>query len=404
MKRHVAILILLFVVANTTNSYSISPIEKATKDYTLTLEAIRSIRVMVENFGDDGLKKKYADIRIEFQDASENYYGQNFSESASKFKKVKMELIAFLGVIDDLYLKRTKEILDSTSKDTFDSLIEYSKTSGLAAYFTRPYDPLKDVKPYDTDKYHLFHDRERISAYLREGYKKYHEAKNIYEDPEIALLRKKTTMTVKNMNYIIARYSDVIFLCRQAKECGIEIHRVKNTNELGKSMVKYNVSHGSIIPIFDDRIPEKYKVDANDNMRFIHAVELKKLSKKQGGTSRDSRCNGAKKAGASSPAFLLILFTVILFFFFFRFCFCCLRFFLFFFLFFFFFHFLFFHFFLFFFFFNLFFRLFHNNSLFNKFYNRHLGSISRPFAEKEYSGISTLSCPYSAARYLQRAS
>ena len=95
-------------------------------------------------------------------------------------------------------------------------------------------------------------------------------------------MRIITILTVKNVNYIINRYMDVIFLCRQAKECGIEIHRVKNINELGKSMVKYNVTHGSIIPIFDDRIPEKYKVDANDNMRFIHSVEMKKLGKKQG--------------------------------------------------------------------------------------------------------------------------
>ncbi len=283
MKKHVAALILLFMVIGTSNSYSISPIEKSSKDYALTLETLRNIRIMVENFGDDELKNKYAVIRLQFQDASESFFGQDFTSSASKYKKVKLEMISILGLIDDLYLKRTKEILDSTSKDTFDSLIEYSKHSGLAAYFARPYDPLKDVKPYDSDKYHLFHDRERISSYLREGYKKYQTAKNIYEDPEITLLRKKTTLTVKNINYIIARYSDVIILCRQAKECGIEIHRVKNINELGKSMLKYNVSHGSIIPIFDDRIPEKFKVDANDNMRYIHAVEQKKLQKKRQG-------------------------------------------------------------------------------------------------------------------------
>jgi len=282
MKKHVAALILLIMVTAASDSFSISPIEKSTKDYALTLDALRSIRIMVENFGDNDLKKKYADLRLQFQDASESYYGQDFTSSASKYKKVKMEMISLLGLIDDLYLKRTKEILDSTSKDTFDSLIEYSKDSGLAAYFARPYDPIKDVKPYDSDKYHLFHDRERISSYLREGYKKYEAAKSIYEDPEIALLRKKTTLTVKNTNYLISRYLDVIFLCRQAKECGIEIHRVKNINELGKSMVKYNVTHGSIIPVFDDRIPDKYKVDANDNMRFIHSVEMKKLGKKQG--------------------------------------------------------------------------------------------------------------------------
>ena len=60
-----------------------------------------------------------------------------------------------------------------------------------------------------SDKYHLFHDREKIESYLREGYKKYHTAKNIFDDPEIAILRKKTTLTMKNINYIISSYSDV---------------------------------------------------------------------------------------------------------------------------------------------------------------------------------------------------
>ncbi|MBN1495255.1 MAG: hypothetical protein JXA07_00705 [Spirochaetes bacterium] len=264
--------------------HAISPTVKAYQDYGLTMKKLREIRIMVENFGDDALKQKFAELKKQFQDAGENYYGQNFIDSASKFKKLKMELISMLATIDDIYLKRTKEILDSTSKESFDTLIEYSKTSGLASYFRRPYDPLKDIKPYDTDKYHLFHDREKIESYLREGYKKYHTATKIYEDPEIAIMRDKKTLTRQNINFIIHNFTRVITLCREAKEAGIEIHRVRNINKLGESMIKYNVSHGNIIPIYDDRIPEQFKVDANDNMMLIHSVEMRKLGKKRAGT------------------------------------------------------------------------------------------------------------------------
>ena len=38
-------------------------------------------------------------------------------------------------------------------------------------------------------------------------------------------------------------------------------------------------SHGTIIPIYDDRIPEEYKVDANDNMKLIHGTENAKVEK-----------------------------------------------------------------------------------------------------------------------------
>jgi hypothetical protein len=284
IKTYISAIALLGMIFSAADSYSISPATKSTKDYGLTLSTLRHLNIMVENFGDEQMKKKYTDVKTQFQDAGENFYGQDFTSSSLKFKKVKMELISLLETIDDLYLKRTKEILDSTSKESFDSLIEYSKQSGLGRYFLKPYDPLKDIKPYEPEKFHLFRDREKIEAYLREGYKKYNRAKNIFEDPEIALLRKKTTLTDKNIHYIISSYMDVVFICRQAKEEGIEIHRVSKINELGKSMLKYNIPHSSFTPIFDDRIPEKYKVDANDNLRLIHTLEMKKLQKNQGGT------------------------------------------------------------------------------------------------------------------------
>jgi hypothetical protein len=272
MKTFVTAIALLGLILFAVDSLPISPTVKSTQDYGLTLSTLRHVNIMVENFGDEQMKKKYSEVKELFKDAGENFYGQDFIASALKFRKVKMELIAMLETIDDLYLKRTKEILDSTSKESFDSLIEYSKESGLGRYFVKPYDPLRDIKPYEPNKYHLFHDREKIEAYLREGYKRYYRAKKIFEDPEIALLRQKTNLTEKNIRYIISSYMDVISICREAKEEGIEIHRVSKINELGKSMLKYNISHGSITPIFDDRIPEKYKVDANDNMKLIHAV------------------------------------------------------------------------------------------------------------------------------------
>jgi hypothetical protein len=286
MKRTIilGIFILLAALLTGTTAFAISPAVKSSQDFIFTLDTLRSVRIMIENFGDDELKKKYSDITALFQEAGENYYGQNFTDSTLKFGKVKMDLILLLESIGNMYLKRTKEILDSTSKDSFNILIEYSKRSGLGEYFRKPYDPLRDIKPYDPEKYHLFHDRQRIEAYLRQGYKKYHQAKKVMEDPEIAMLRKRKNLTPNNINFIISRFSSVVMLCREAKQNGIEIHRTKNINELGKSLVKYNIHHGSIIPVYDDRIPEEYKVDANDNLGLIHSVELKKLGKVPGGT------------------------------------------------------------------------------------------------------------------------
>ncbi len=273
------------LILTASDVFPISSAVKSTQDYAFTLDTIRQMRIMVENFGDDQnkLTEKFNSIRSQFRIAGENYYGQDFQASTLKFAQVKMELISILEMIDTLYLARTKKILDSTAEQSFDILIEYTRQSGLAQYFSRPYDPMRDVKPYKPEDYHLYHDRQKIENYLRQGYKKYHRAKNIFEDPDIAMLRKRDNLTIKNINHIIQSFTDVVILCREAKQNGIEIHKVLKTHELGKSLLKYNTSHGTIVPIFDDRIPDEYKVDANDNIKLIHSKELQKLKKYTGG-------------------------------------------------------------------------------------------------------------------------
>jgi hypothetical protein len=280
MKRQFTSIITIAMIAYAAQSFAISSAVQSNQDYIFTLGTVRHIQIMIENFGDDELRKKYTDIKSSFREAGEAFYAQDFQGSGLKFKKVKTELISLLEILDDLYLKRTKEILDTTSKEAFNILIEYSKESGLASYLKKPFDPLTDKKLIEPDKYHLFRDREKIAAHLREGYKKYDRAKIISEDQDLLYLKKKRNLNVKDMNQIISSYTELIFLCREAKQNGIEIYRLLNVNEVGRSMIKYNITHGSLVPIYDDRIPEKYKVDANDNIKLIHSIEQKKISRK----------------------------------------------------------------------------------------------------------------------------
>src|SRR4030042_2814466 len=267
------------IMGATIQSFSLSTMVKTRKDYNFTLDMLRNMNIMIENFGDEDLRQKYDYTKNLFQEAGENYYGQNFTVSYEKFRKLKSELIIILEKIAQLYLNRTKDILDSTSKESFNILIEYSKKSGLAKYFYRAYDTLRDLKHYKEENYHYFHDREKIESYLYEGYKKYHKALNDFNDPEIEVTKKRKNLPSESLNFIIDRYYNVIQLCRESKQYGIEIIKIKNINELGKSLMKYNIKGGYLDPIFDDRIPEQYKPDANDNVRLIHSVEQKKLGK-----------------------------------------------------------------------------------------------------------------------------
>ena len=242
-----SLITLSIIMITSIQSFSLSTMVKTQNDYNYTLDMLRNMHIMIENFGDEDMRQKYDYIKNLFQEAGENYYGQNFVISYEKFRKLKSELIIILEKIAQLYLNRTKEILDSTSKNSFNILIEYSKKSGLAKFFTRSYDPLKDIKPYKEENYHFFHDRERIETYLNEGYKKYHKAVRDFNDPEIEVTKKRKNLPSESLNFLIDRYYNVIQLCRESKQYGIEIHKLTNTNELGKSIIKYNIKGGILI-------------------------------------------------------------------------------------------------------------------------------------------------------------
>ncbi|MDY6935525.1 MAG: hypothetical protein SVZ03_15030 [Spirochaetota bacterium] len=268
------------IISTNTDIYSISASLKSQQNYSILLNHLRTMRIVVENFGNDEQKKGYEEIKKLFQDATEEYYGQNFDLATKKFYNVYEELCNIMKKFASIYLKRAEEILDSTAKESFDILIKYGTNSGFANYFKRPYDPIEGIKAYEEKEYHLFHDRETIERYLNNGYKKLGKAKKNYYDPNIELLNKKKKKTTQNLNYIIDRYANTITFCKLTKLYGIEIYKIINMNQIGEIILKYDLRTKHIDPIFDDRIPQEYKRDANDNLNLIHSVEKKRLLKK----------------------------------------------------------------------------------------------------------------------------
>jgi len=101
------------------NAMALSTAVKAGNDYNYTLDKLRAMHVMIENFGDEDLRNKYSYIKSLFQESGENLYGQNYSYSYEKFRKLKSELIIMLEKMAQNYLDRTKLILDSTAKKLF---------------------------------------------------------------------------------------------------------------------------------------------------------------------------------------------------------------------------------------------------------------------------------------------
>jgi hypothetical protein len=264
---------------------AISVSVRSSKDYYFTTKILREMKPMITNFRTDENQKAMDSLMKNFEEATLEHYGTNYDTSAMKYYNLKLEIIKVLESVCNLYLDRTKEILTATALDNnvIEIFITYDKNSGYASYFNKPFDPLKDVKPYDekftAKDYHFFFDSQKVESYLKNGHFNYSEAKRFFNDPEVAFIKSRKKIKPDQLNYIIERYINTIQACRTAKQLALEIYKVKNEFNTGAIQNKYDLRKDQITPIFDDRIPEKFKVDAIDNIKMLYPVELERRKK-----------------------------------------------------------------------------------------------------------------------------
>ncbi len=286
MKRIISfILMLLFTVTTKGNLYSISVAELSSKNYRFTTETIRDMKTMIRNFKNADYEKKYDEILKKFEDACHIHYSRDYDSSTAKFYNIKIDLMNLLEEVANNYISRTTELLKTSSIEnkSLDVFINFGKNNSYNLYFKKPFNPLKDVKPYTKDfqakDFHYFKDAETIERYLKNGYYHLSMAKAQMNDSVIPYLKNKKRIKTFGINYIIDKYLNAIKLCRIAKESGIEIYRISNYHNTGLILEKYNITVSQITPIFDDRIPEKYKVDAIDNRKLLMEIEEERRKK-----------------------------------------------------------------------------------------------------------------------------
>ncbi len=280
---------ILLLTALGDSAFSLSVTAKSEKDYYFLMHHLRDLQIIIGNFADDTQKKKYESISDEFRTASMDYYAHNFvffdknsKRHRMKFYLVKIKLSELLDEMAKSYIDRSSELLRTTSKDSFNILIKFNK-GGYAKYFTRPIDPvstIKEEKIYKAEEYHLYSSMKTIEEYLKKGYKALDDAKKIYNHPDMEIVKAKTEKNNYDVNYMVTSFINIITMCRQAKQYGIEIYRLIRRNNIyavEKQYEKYNIPLTTPEPIFDVRIPEDYKIDANDNIKLLHSHELKRL-------------------------------------------------------------------------------------------------------------------------------
>lgn len=279
----------ILIVAFASDAFSLSTIEKAKMNYASTLVMMTDIRVSVENFAEDAGKSTFQKIRDLFFSAREDYFGRNYVTAFEKYTAMKVELLPFMEELCQGYLTRTKEILDAAAKETADMTFDFRRNAPFRQYFFQPYDPVKRQKfyitPYNARNYHLFKDKQALESYMQLGYEKYFDAKRIFEDPEIEYRKSLEKKTPNDLDYVLENYSNVIKLCRQSKQYGIEIYKLFRINDLADIGAKYDISTINLSPVIDERIPEEYRIDAADNHRLVFSSEKERLEALEEGSS-----------------------------------------------------------------------------------------------------------------------
>jgi hypothetical protein len=214
-QKKIAVFIIAFclVIFSRNSSFAVSATVKAENDYKYTLNLLRKMQTSIDNFSSEDKLSEYEKIKTQFNSAGEDYYGRNFSDAVIKFKALKVNMIPLLEKMAREYLTRTKALLDSTEKECFEIMVDFDKNSSFGRYFHKPFDPLKDKKPYN-DKYsaadyHLFKDSDQIEQYLKEGYSCYNYSRSLFEDPEIAFSGKRQKDDIKKSELHYQRYVDV---------------------------------------------------------------------------------------------------------------------------------------------------------------------------------------------------
>ena len=282
--KYIAFITISLILINP-DLYARSSVAQSGIDYRFVFGVLREMDPMMINFSTDDRAKDREMLKKNFEDATIEYFGQNFDVSVKKYYALKLEIIRVLEQLCTDYLERTKTILTESTADNkvFDIFVNYSKTGPYYAYFKKPFDPLVDITPYKEDfpieDWHFFLDLRKVENYLRYGHYNYFEAKRIFNDPEIAYFKSKKKMEIGELDYIIERYIGAIKHLRHAKLLGIEIYKLKNKFKSSYYQDKYNLRRDQFTPIFDDRIPEKFMIDAVDNAKLLYPEELERKNK-----------------------------------------------------------------------------------------------------------------------------
>lgn len=281
--------------------------------------------------------RRYNEIKKLFQEGLTDYFEGDYSNSYRRFLEAQVDTEQLLEEISEFYIEGTAEILkaavfvkdakeyeDSSfdtkegNKKVGDSLkdvdrelvdisVEYGRGSKNVGEFRENREAPYVARQYDAKEYHFATNKYAIEQNTEAGYKALGQAKKARIEAlkiERNLERHQKLQPV-HRKFRIEKYLDVIARCRDGREAAINLFKLKYpydnyylqkddkttlgkiaTNDSkgeevvldkGKSMnfrLNPHVLPKNLNPVYDRRIPEKYRRDASDLLGKVYEEEV----------------------------------------------------------------------------------------------------------------------------------
>jgi hypothetical protein len=283
--------------------------------------------------------RKYIEVKRLFQEGLADYFEGDYSNSYKRFLEAQVDIEQLFEELSEFYIETSSEILKSAvfMKDpndyadpAFDSKVKDKKLGDvmketdqelvdISVEFGAKSRNLRDMtqdreapylsRQYNPKETHFLYDKYAIEQNIETGYRALGEAKQARIDA-LKIERnfeKHQKLQPVHRKYRIEKYIAVIERCRLAKTAAVSVFQLKYpydnyylqkndkttlgkiiqdngkgedvslTN--GKSMnysINPYVNPKHINPVFDRRIPEKYRRDAADVIGLVYDEELEK--------------------------------------------------------------------------------------------------------------------------------
>jgi hypothetical protein len=283
--------------------------------------------------------RKYIEIKKLFQEGLADYFEGDYPNSYKRFLEAQVDVEQLFEEISEFYIESASEILKSAvfqkeAKDyddpAFDSklkdkklgdtlkendreLVDISIEYGYGSRNVRDFNTDREApylaRQYESKDYHYVIDKVAIEKIIEAGYGALGEAKRARIDA-LKIERnfeKHQKLQPVHRKFRIEKYMAVITKCREAKTSAVHVFQLKypfdnyylmkdektslgriiqpdSKNEeavleKGKSMnyrINPYVSPKNINPVFDRRIPERYRRDAADVIGLVYDEEVEK--------------------------------------------------------------------------------------------------------------------------------